>query len=114
MHSLDPRLEPTSLERAFELARSGHFSNLEDIRVQLRREGLSSNQIFGPVLQRQLRNLINKANPGRSCRLERSSAGLGGVPLTRAKGDGRPHARSLATGVSSGLSRERNRSGLGS
>ena len=33
--------QPISLERAFELARSGQFSSLEAIRLQLNREGLN-------------------------------------------------------------------------
>ena len=41
--------QPTSLERAFELARSGQFYSLEDIRLQLNREGLNPRQIEGPV-----------------------------------------------------------------
>ena len=54
---------PTSLERAFQLARSGQFSSLEDIRLQLRREGLNEHQLIGPVLNRQLRDFISDARP---------------------------------------------------
>ena len=53
---------PISLERAFQLARSGQSSSLEDIRLQLRREGLYE-QVIGPVLTRQLRDLISDARP---------------------------------------------------
>ena len=55
--------QPTSLERAFELARSGQFSSLDDIRHQLDREGLNSQQVVGPVLMRQLRELICHTHP---------------------------------------------------
>ena len=56
-------IQPTSLERAFELARSGQFSSLEDIRLQLDREGLNPRTVVGPVLRRQLKNLICEAHP---------------------------------------------------
>ena len=55
--------QPTSLERAFELARSGRFSSLEDIRHQLDREGLNPHTLVGPVLMRQLRDLICDTHP---------------------------------------------------
>ncbi len=55
--------QPTSLERAFELARSGQCSSLADIRQQLNREGLNSRTLIGPVLMRQLRDLICEAHP---------------------------------------------------
>ena len=55
--------QPTSLERAFELARSGQFSSLEAIRLQLNREGLNPRTVVGPVLRRQLRDLICEAHP---------------------------------------------------
>ena len=63
--------QPTSLERAFELARSGQFPSLEDIRHQLDREGLNPRQVVGPVLQRQLKNLIYEAHPEESRGLRR-------------------------------------------
>ena len=55
--------QPTTLERVFQLARSGEFASLEDIRLQLRREGLNPNQVIGPVLHRQLRDLMCEARP---------------------------------------------------
>ena len=55
--------QPTSLERAFDLARSGQFSSLDDIRHQLDREGLNPRTVVGPVLRRQLRDLICEAHP---------------------------------------------------
>ena len=48
----------TTLERAFQLARSGRFSQVEDI---IGGEGYSVSQIGGPVLKRQLRGLIAAA-----------------------------------------------------
>ena len=48
---------PTTLERAFALAKSGTCSGLEDIRRQLRAEGYPLHSIEGPSLIRQLREL---------------------------------------------------------
>jgi hypothetical protein len=56
---MNPR--PTVLERAFELARSGGPRGTEEIVAALRREGYSTEQIHGPVLKRQLLNLIKAA-----------------------------------------------------
>ena len=55
--------QPTSLERAFQLAQSGQCSSIEDIRLQLDREGLNPRTVVGPVLRRQLKNLICEAHP---------------------------------------------------
>jgi hypothetical protein len=51
----------TALERAFQLARSGRLSRIEDIIASLDRDGYSVSQIQGPVLRRQLRALIEAA-----------------------------------------------------
>jgi hypothetical protein len=51
----------TTLERAFQLAGSGRFSQVEDIIEALSGEGYSVSQIYGPVLKRQLRGLIAAA-----------------------------------------------------
>src|SRR5271166_5006751 len=51
----------TVLERAFELARSGQPRRTQDIIAALRREGYSTEQIEGPLLKRQLLNLIKAA-----------------------------------------------------
>ena len=48
---------PTTLERAFALAKSGTCSGLEDIRRQLRTEGYALHSLEGPTLIRQLREL---------------------------------------------------------
>jgi hypothetical protein len=45
----------------FELAQSGKCASLEDIRKELRSEGLSAAQIEGPLLRKQLRDLIAQA-----------------------------------------------------
>jgi arginine repressor len=51
----------TALERAFQMARSGQYPSVEDIRKQLRAEGFSSAQVTGRALSRQLKELILQA-----------------------------------------------------
>jgi hypothetical protein len=51
----------TTLERAFELAKSGKVASVTHLRAQLKDEGYVQQQIEGPALGRQLRNLIAKA-----------------------------------------------------
>ena len=48
---------PTTLERAFELARTGEYARVSDIRTQLKTEGYALHQLEGPTLVRQLRDL---------------------------------------------------------
>jgi len=54
---------PTTLERAFELARSGGYATISDIRKQLKVEGFSDapSQISGPSMLKQLRRLCDAA-----------------------------------------------------
>ena len=61
----------TVLERGFELARSGHMLTIGEIRVALRREGYSTDQVEGPVLMRQLNGLIKTARHKASADLRR-------------------------------------------
>ena len=58
---MDP--SKTTLERAFELAKSGEIASVPDLRARLRSEGYVQQQIDGPALGRQLRNLIARARP---------------------------------------------------
>jgi hypothetical protein len=62
-------LSPTLLERAFELARSGTYLTLFEIRKRLRAEGFSlteiGTQIYGKSLCRQLQELIDAARSHR-------------------------------------------------
>ena len=51
----------TSLERAFELAKSGDFLSVADIRKQLKAEGYTLEQIIGRSLMKQLSDLIRTA-----------------------------------------------------
>ena len=47
----------TTIERAFELARTGDYSGIGGIRAQLTIEGYSLAQLEGPSLMRQLKDL---------------------------------------------------------
>jgi hypothetical protein len=51
----------TTLERAFQMARSGQYSSVGEIKKQLSVEGFSVAQVTGRVLSRQLRDLITSA-----------------------------------------------------
>lgn len=51
----------TALERAFHLAKSGRVAGLTDIVTSLKRDGYSAWQIEGPLLKRQLTDLIKAA-----------------------------------------------------
>jgi hypothetical protein len=51
----------SALERAFQLAKSGEVAGLTEITTSLNREGYSASQIEGPLLKRQLANLIKAA-----------------------------------------------------
>ena len=59
---MDQRM--TALERAFQLAKSGQVSRVEEITNALYREGYSRDQIQGSVLRRQLSDLIKVAREG--------------------------------------------------
>src|SRR5262245_54454905 len=54
-------MRPSSLERAFELARSGKCASMDEVRWRLRAEGYSTEQLIGPVLMQQLRELLQAA-----------------------------------------------------
>jgi hypothetical protein len=55
---------PTTLERAFDLARSGQYSSISDLKKQLMAEGLTISQLTGPSLLKQLTALIRDAAAG--------------------------------------------------
>ena len=50
----------TTLERAFELAKSGSVLNMAELHSKLTREGYMLNQIDGPTLRRQLSQLMRE------------------------------------------------------
>ena len=51
----------TALERAFELARSGRCLSVSDIAHKLHAEKYDLSQLEGPVLKKQLAELIEEA-----------------------------------------------------
>lgn len=51
----------TTLERAFELARTGGYPGVAEIRAQLKAEGYNLGQLEGPSLMRQLRALCTSS-----------------------------------------------------
>jgi LmbE family N-acetylglucosaminyl deacetylase len=59
MKMMDGRTTP--LERAFELARSGEYAGVSEVRRQLKAEGYSDQQLEGRSLSRQLRELCEAA-----------------------------------------------------
>ena len=54
---------PTTLERAFALARSGEFSSTAEIRMRLKKERYDQveEHLRGPSINRQLRQLCEQA-----------------------------------------------------
>ena len=56
---MDPK--QSVFERAFDLAASGRFKTVSEIRRQLRREGYREELIQGPLLAKQLVGAIEKA-----------------------------------------------------
>lgn len=58
---------PTTLERAFELARTGNYSGLGEIRGALLAEGYAVNQMDGsPSVRKQLTKLCADANKAKN------------------------------------------------
>ncbi|KQW67071.1 hypothetical protein ASE17_20340 [Phenylobacterium sp. Root77] len=51
----------TTLERAFELARTGEFRTVSELSKQLKIEGYNLVQIEGDMLKRQLRGICEHA-----------------------------------------------------
>jgi hypothetical protein len=61
-HLSKAMLTMSTLERAFELARSGRVLSVPDLRLMLAREGYIVSQIDGPELGRKLRSRIQRTN----------------------------------------------------
>jgi|KBSSwiStaDraftv2_1062776.scaffolds.fasta_scaffold19759_2 hypothetical protein len=59
---------PSTLERAFELANSGHYGNISEIRHQLNSEGYhdATTQLYGRSLASQLRKICLAAKAARA------------------------------------------------
>jgi len=56
---MDPR--KNTLERAFDLARTGRHARVSDLVDYLNREGYDGWRVDGPILKKQLSNLIKEA-----------------------------------------------------
>ena len=56
--AMDPGV--TAIKRAFTLARSGKFANVEATRRKLLHEGYRNGQIIGPLLVKQLNDVIRE------------------------------------------------------
>jgi hypothetical protein len=54
-------VDPTPLERAFALARTGDYAGMPEIRAQLKVEGYEVSQLVGRTLLKQLRLLCDAA-----------------------------------------------------
>lgn len=55
------KAKTSELERAFQLAKSGKYPTINDIRKQLSKEGYYNNQVSGRLLVAQIRELIRTA-----------------------------------------------------
>jgi hypothetical protein len=64
-----------TLERAFELARSGAVADVNQLRGKLKAEGLEVSQLQGPSLLKQIRALIAAARPHEPTDTEEEKAG---------------------------------------
>lgn len=71
------KIPPSTLERAFELARSGEYANASEIRSQLKRERHDQVEahLQGPAISRQLRLLCEEACRSRPVAASTASAG---------------------------------------
>jgi len=55
----------TALERAFELARCGEYTDLASLKRRLSVEGYSTDQVAGRTLLAQLKQIISSSQPHR-------------------------------------------------
>ena len=60
-------MEPnkTAIERGFELARTGLYSDVGDIKARLRNEGYFTDTVTGPRLRAQIKRLMQAAQKSR-------------------------------------------------
>jgi len=56
-------IRPTTIERAYQLAKSGECPTVDAIKLRLRAEGFAEKQLIGPVLLADLRRLCVAARP---------------------------------------------------
>jgi hypothetical protein len=89
-------MEPnkTAIERAFDLARTGVYSEVGEIRDRLRNEGYFTDTVTGPTLRAQLKRLMEAARKSRWS-FRTSSAGT--VAAAKVKANSTAHASSAKT-----------------
>jgi hypothetical protein len=64
LDAMDPT--KTALERAFEMAKSGKFRSVTELRYALNSEGYAGSQIDGRLLARQLQVIMKAADAHRT------------------------------------------------
>jgi hypothetical protein len=53
--------KPTAIERAFQLAKTGRYASVANLRKTLAAEGYSKEHFSGPAMRKQLEGLIRSA-----------------------------------------------------
>ena len=56
--------KPSPIERAFQLAGTGRYATIAEVRLQLVREGFRHYELEGPLLRRQIMDIIIKSKTG--------------------------------------------------
>ena len=69
---MDPNV--STLERAFQLASTGRYLTVTEIRLQLSREGYRHELVDGPTLKRQLVEVMTKARAARTAKPDKGAA----------------------------------------
>lgn len=59
LSNMDANVSP--IERAFQLAGTGRFATVAEVRLQLVREGYSQKELEGPQLRKQIMEIIAQA-----------------------------------------------------
>jgi hypothetical protein len=62
--------KPTTVERAFEIAASGRVATIIELRYVLLKEGFAPEQLYGPLLKKQLKDLIDRSREARVAPIE--------------------------------------------
>jgi hypothetical protein len=75
----------TVIERAFELARTGVYSEVGEIKERLRNEGYFTDTVTGPMLRAQLKGLMEAGQKSRWSSLTSITGTVAVAKATRAK-----------------------------
>jgi hypothetical protein len=80
-------MEPnkTAIERAFDLARTGLYSDVGEIKARLRNEGYFTHTVTGPMLRAQLKRLMEAEHKSRWSFRTSIAATVAVAKATRAK-----------------------------